>query len=93
MQQVFRFHHHISSTRKITSSDYQWSLCGTLKVISILMGMHIGLAKYCCFLCLWDNHSRCYCGSLWKATFVHKKLVSMFLEWTLNSVQELSILH
>jgi len=33
---------------------------------------------YCCFLCLWDNHSWCY--SLWKATFVHTKL--MFLEWT-----------
>jgi len=35
------------------------------------MGMHIvGVTKYCCFLCLWDNHSRCYCESLWKATFV-----------------------
>jgi len=36
--------------------------------------MHIEVPKYCCFLCLWDNHSRCYCGSLWKATFIHKKL-------------------
>jgi len=42
--------------------NYQWRLCGALKVISIFMGMHIGVAKYCCILCLWDDHSRCYCG-------------------------------
>jgi len=39
------------------------------------MGNHIWVTKYCCFLFLWDNHSRCYCGSLWNATFVHKKLI------------------
>jgi len=50
-----------------------WSVHETLKVMNILMGMHIGVTKYCCFV--YGNHSRCYCGSLWKATFVHKKLI------------------
>ena len=37
-------------------SDYQWSLCGDLKVIGILMGLQGCFTKHCCFLCLW--HSR-----------------------------------
>jgi len=32
------------------------------------------------FLCLWDNHSRCYWGSQWKATFIHKKLICSWSE-------------
>ena len=36
----------------ITYSEYQWSLCGDLKVIGLLMGMQAGFTKYCCFLCL-----------------------------------------
>jgi len=56
-------------------TDYQWSLRRALKTISILLGIHIGVTKYCCFLCLWNNQCRCYCRSLWKATLVlvHKK--------------------
>ena len=37
--------------------EYQWSLCGDLKVIGLLMGMQAGFTKYCCFLCLWDNRA------------------------------------
>jgi len=52
--------------------------CGALKVTSIFMGMDTRRSyQILLFLCLWDNHSGCYCGSLWKATWVHKKL--MFL--------------
>ena len=40
----------------IKSSEYQWSLCGDLKVIG-LMGMQAGFTKYCCFLCLWDSRA------------------------------------
>jgi len=61
-------------------TDYQWSLCRALKVISILLGIHIGVTKYCCFLCLWNNQCRCYCRSLWKATLVHKKYVCYWSE-------------
>ena len=39
----------------IKYSEYQWSLCGDLKVIGLLMGMQVGFTKYCCFLCLWDS--------------------------------------
>ena len=34
---------------------YQWSICGDLKVISLLLGMQSGFTKYCCFLCLWNR--------------------------------------
>ena len=39
----------------IKYSEYQWILCGDLKVIGLLMGMQAGFTKYCCFLCLWDS--------------------------------------
>ena len=38
-------------------SDYQWSLCGDLNVIGILMGLQGGFTKHCCFLCLWDSRA------------------------------------
>ena len=38
-------------------SDYQWSLCGDLRVIGILMGLQGGCTKHCCFLCLWDSRA------------------------------------
>ena len=41
----------------IKYSEYQWSLCGNLKVIGLLMGMQAGFTKYCCFLCLWDSRA------------------------------------
>jgi hypothetical protein len=34
---------------------YQWSICGDLKVIGLLLGMQGGFTKFCCFLCLWDS--------------------------------------
>ena len=34
----------------IKYNEYQWSLCGDLKVIGLLMGMQAGFTKYCCFL-------------------------------------------
>ena len=39
----------------IKYSEYQWWLCGELKVIGLLTGMQAGFKKYCCFLCLWDS--------------------------------------
>lgn len=41
----------------INYRDYEWSICGDLKVIGILMGMQGGFTKYCCFLCLWDSRA------------------------------------
>ena len=57
-------------------SEYQWSLCGDLKVIG-LMGMQVGFTKYCCFLCLWDSQavSQHYKQKDWgsRSTFVPGK--------------------
>ena len=41
----------------IKYSEYQWILCGDLKVIGLLMDMQVGFTKYCCFLCLWDSRA------------------------------------
>ena len=41
----------------IRYSGYQWSLCGDLKVIGILMGLQGGCTKHCCFLYLWDSRA------------------------------------
>ena len=41
----------------IKYSEYQWSLCGDLKVIGLLMGMQAGFTKYRCFLCLRDSRA------------------------------------
>ena len=58
----------------IKYSEYQWILCGDLKVIGLLMGMQAGFTKYCCFLCLWDSRavSQHYKQKNWgsRSTFV-----------------------
>lgn len=36
---------------------YQWSICGDLKVIGLLLGMQSGFPKYQCFLCMWDSRA------------------------------------
>ena len=33
----------------IKYANYNWEICGDLKVIGILMGMQSGFTKYCCF--------------------------------------------
>lgn len=39
----------------IRYSDYQWNICGDLKVIALLLGLQLGYTKYMCFLCLWNS--------------------------------------
>ena len=34
---------------KLEYSKYSWHSCGDLKVVSLLMGLHLGYTKYCCF--------------------------------------------
>ena len=61
----------------IKYSEYQWSLCGDLKVIGLLMGLQAGFTKYCCFLCHWDSRavSQHYKQKDWgsRSTFVPGK--------------------
>ena len=36
---------------------HQWKICGDLKMISKLLDLQRGYAKYPCFLCLWDSRA------------------------------------
>lgn len=51
----------------IKYNDFQWLICGDLKVIALLLGMQLGYTKYCCFICEWDSRDRAshYCKSDW----------------------------
>ena len=52
----------------ICYNDYQWNICGDLKVIGMLMGIQPGFTKFYCFLCLWDsrNTDQHYIKSDWE---------------------------
>lgn len=43
---------------KLCYSDHKWTLCGDLKVISMLLGQQSGYTKFPCFLCEWDSRDR-----------------------------------
>jgi len=41
---------------RLKYSKYGWHICADLKVVSLLMGLQLGYAKYCCFfLSEWDS--------------------------------------
>lgn len=42
----------------IRYKNYEWQVCGDLKVTAIIMGMQSGFTKHMCFLCLWDSRAR-----------------------------------
>lgn len=44
--------------RCIHYSQYQWSLCVDLKVVTLLSGLQGECIKYCCFPCKWDISER-----------------------------------
>lgn len=35
--------------------EHTWSICGDLKVISLLLGLQLGYTRHMCFLCLWNS--------------------------------------
>lgn len=39
----------------LKSTNYNWKICGDLKVVGMLMRMQSGFTKYCCFICLWHS--------------------------------------
>ncbi|GFV47826.1 uncharacterized protein TNCV_4803151 [Trichonephila clavipes] len=43
---------------KLSYSDHKWTICGDLKVISMLLGQQSGYTWFPCFLCEWDSHDR-----------------------------------
>ncbi|GFY30725.1 uncharacterized protein TNCV_3118851 [Trichonephila clavipes] len=43
---------------KLSYSDHKWTICGDLKVISMLLGQQSGYTKFSCFLCEWDSRDR-----------------------------------
>ena len=42
---------------KIKYHEYEWQICGDLKVIGLLLGQQRGYIKYPCFLCKWDSRA------------------------------------
>ncbi|GFW81456.1 uncharacterized protein TNCV_2881351, partial [Trichonephila clavipes] len=43
---------------KLSYSDHKWTICGDLKVISMLLGQQSGYTKFPCFLWEWDSRDR-----------------------------------
>ncbi|GFY17763.1 uncharacterized protein TNCV_1074981 [Trichonephila clavipes] len=43
---------------KLSYSDHKWTICGDLKVISMLLGQQSGYTTFPCFLCEWDSRDR-----------------------------------
>ncbi|GFX68178.1 uncharacterized protein TNCV_4440011 [Trichonephila clavipes] len=43
---------------KLSYSDHKGTICGDLKVISMLLGQQSGYTKFPCFLCDWDSRDR-----------------------------------
>jgi hypothetical protein len=51
--------------------EHGWTICGDLKVISMLLGQQAGYTKYPCFLCEWDSRDK---KNLWiKKQWLHRK--------------------
>ena len=44
--------------QSIQYDKHQWSICGDIKVIGLLLGQQSGFTKYPCFLCEWDSRAR-----------------------------------
>ncbi|GFV35888.1 uncharacterized protein TNCV_2866471 [Trichonephila clavipes] len=42
----------------LSYSDHKWTICGDLKVISMLLGQQSGYTMFPCFLCEWDSRDR-----------------------------------
>lgn len=43
---------------KIKCKEYNWLICGDLKILTMILGQQSGFVKYPCFLCLWDSRDR-----------------------------------
>lgn len=44
----------------IKYDEFQWQICGDLKVVALLLGMQLGYTKFCCFICEWDSRARAF---------------------------------
>jgi hypothetical protein len=43
---------------KIKYDEFNWTLCGDLKVVALLLGMQLVYTKYCCFLFELDSRDK-----------------------------------
>ncbi|GFV38650.1 uncharacterized protein TNCV_4412041 [Trichonephila clavipes] len=43
---------------KLSYTEHKWTICGDMKVISMLLGQQSGYTKFPCFLCEWDIRDR-----------------------------------
>jgi len=42
----------------INYDKFKWQICGDLKVTALLLELHQGFTKYCCFICEWNSRAR-----------------------------------
>ena len=38
--------------------EFNWKVCGGVKVVALLLGMQLGYTNYCCVLCEWDSREK-----------------------------------
>ena len=50
--------------KAVSYSKYGWKICGDLKAIGLLLGMHSAYTKFCCFLCEWDSQEKDACSKI-----------------------------
>jgi hypothetical protein len=52
---------------KIKYEEFKRTLCGALKVVTVLLGMKLGYTIYCYFLWEWDSREKTnhYVNKLW----------------------------
>ena len=46
------------SLKHIQYNNYNWNICGDLKVVALLLWLQFGYTKYCCFICEWDSRAK-----------------------------------
>ena len=52
---------------QIEYDEFEWKLCGDLKVVALSLGAQLGCTKYCCSRCEWDSRDKKnqYVNKLW----------------------------
>ena len=43
---------------KLKYKEFEWTVCGDLRVLSMILGQQGGYTKFPCFLCEWDNSAK-----------------------------------
>lgn len=58
----------------IRYKEYNWKICGDLKIVAIVSGLQQGYTKHMCFICMWNSRdtSQHYHKRDWELRSLHK---------------------